>query len=83
MMQRFQGMLLRLWLHMQLLQRRQALRGKGLRVKKRSWLLVIEGKQPQRSLRGKALVPPRRKLQEPRSRRAAALPLHMLPSWSQ
>jgi hypothetical protein len=54
--QRFQHLLFRLWLHFQLLLQWQALREKGIRVKKRGWLLVIDGKQPPKCLSQKSRI---------------------------
>jgi hypothetical protein len=48
MVQRFKHVFRHLWLHVQLFWQCQALREKGVRVKKRGRLLVVDGKQPPR-----------------------------------
>jgi hypothetical protein len=45
-----EGVVISLWRHMQLMRRLHALRLQGLKVEKRGWLLVIEGRKPKDDL---------------------------------
>lgn len=82
MAQRFQHLLFRLWLRVQLLQKWQALREKGVRVKKRGRLLVIDGTQPPKypSRRSRVFVARRSPLPKKSARPPAIQPNFLSPS---
>ena len=45
-----EGVVISLWRHVQLMRRLRGLRAQGLKVEKRGWLLVIEGRKPKDDL---------------------------------